>query len=94
MVVLDWVLILVVVEDVLVPATQQPAPQQPAPVLILVVVEDVLVHKKNIGSKGTKSLNPCCSGRCSSTSPTMFLTMGDRIVLILVVVEDVLVLIE
>ena len=32
-------------------------------------MEDGLVHKKNIGSKGTKGLNPCCNGRWSRTRP-------------------------
>ena len=37
-------------------------------VLILVVVEDVLVHAKRFTNVvGTKGLNPCCGGRCSST---------------------------
>ena len=35
-------------------------------------------------------LNPCCSGRCSSTAPGAA-DVDDAVVLILVVVEDVLV---
>ena len=40
----------------------------PGAVLILVVVEDVLVQlDANERTIPANSLNPCCSGRCSST---------------------------
>ena len=61
-------------------------------VLILVVVEDVLVP--NISSfyfDKTSRLNPCCSGRCSSTACNFLMKYHADAVLILVVVEDVLV---
>ena len=38
-------------------------------VLILVVMEDALVpQNKNIFHKKTRSLNPCCNGRCTRTA--------------------------
>ena len=38
-------------------------------VLILVVVEDVLVlNHSAMSASQLEGLNPCCSGRCSSTS--------------------------
>ena len=60
-------------------------------VLILVVVEDVLVHiRLAFGENVQLSLNPCCSGRCSSTNGDIRHSAMSA-VLILVVVEDVLV---
>ena len=62
------VLILVVVEDVLV-LVSFPDSVELTTVLILVVVEDVLVLSRT--SEKTAShmrLNPCCGGRCSSTT--------------------------
>ena len=63
------VLILVVVEDGLVP----PNPYfygNSSCVLILVVVEDGLVLKDfKMTAESLKSLNPCCSGRWSRTRP-------------------------
>ena len=62
-------------------------------VLILVVMEDGLVLKKMWQRKQNAGLNPCCSGRCSSTVERPgFYHPGKHDVLILVVVEDVLVL--
>ena len=61
------VLILVVVEDVLVQAVKA-INEKGFQVLILVVVEDVLVRLHRLWlSLTSRSLNPCCSGRCSST---------------------------
>ena len=65
-----WVLILVVVEDVLVLSKVCYGEAENIPeVLILVVVEDVLVPQP---APAPDRLNPCCSGRCSSTH-TLFL---------------------
>ena len=61
------VLILVVVEDVLVLGGGGHV-LIAGNVLILVVVEDVLVHDVvKLYDNTLHSLNPCCSGRCSST---------------------------
>ena len=55
-------------------------------------MEDDLVLKKMWQRKQNAGLNPCCSGRCSSTVERPgFYHPGKHDVLILVVVEDVLV---
>ena len=55
-------------------------------------MEDGLVLKKMWQRKQNAGLNPCCSGRCSSTVERPgFYHPGKHDVLILVVVEDVLV---
>ena len=86
------VLILVVVEDGLVPI-RLGIKNSIQRVLILVVVEDGLVLTiRNINTTEMTSLNPCCSGRWSRT--TLRLEMYWNClwqVLILVVVEDGLV---
>ena len=62
-------------------------------VLILVVVDDGLVHARGLSySKLLASLNPCCSGRWSSTLLSVFQNVKQTRVLILVVVDDGLVL--
>ena len=70
------VLILVVVEDGLVP----PNPYfygNSSCVLILVVVEDGLVLKDfKMTAESLKSLNPCCSGRWSRTLNLRQVSMG------------------
>ena len=67
MVQLRWVLILVVVEDGLVPTDPVPAQIEDL-VLILVVVEDGLVHDDARAKAALNTcLNPCCSGRWSRT---------------------------
>ena len=62
------VLILIVVEDGLVPMTVQRHTTKPLEVLILVVVDNGLVPRSFgfIISQLT-GLNPCCSGQWSST---------------------------
>ena len=56
-------------------------------------MEDVLVPKEVARyHELVSSLNPCCSGRCSSTLLGLEKMMKADLVLILVVVEDVLVL--
>ena len=78
-------------EDVLVP-TKANASAKSVEVLILVVVEDVLVLGRNGDIRhSAMCLNPCCSGRCSSTEHTYNDCRISDLVLILVVVEDVLV---
>ena len=63
-------------EDVLVPYKKNSF-QRTRSVLILVVVEDVLVQMVMSSlMKLTVSLNPCCSGRCSSTSSKSEWSMG------------------
>ena len=90
---LVWVLILVVVEDVLVPKkVYRQRHAEAKAVLILVVVEDVLVLFSLLSHNFlTLSLNPCCGGRCSSTPQPNVAQPAPQQVLILVVVEDVLV---
>ena len=57
------------------------------------MVEDVLVQSLKVLLVLTfVSLNPCCGGRCSSTSNLRVYAGKWSVVLILVVVEDVLVL--
>ena len=47
-------------------------------VLILVVVEDVLVHIRHTAMSARQiGLNPCCSGRCSSTIIAMYLELEE-----------------
>ena len=61
-------------------------------VLILVVVDDGLVQFKKLAeSANVKSLNPCCSGRWSSTWSQCRRMVSNVLVLILVVVDDGLV---
>ena len=56
-------------------------------------MEDVLVLiQQTTFNKQQVCLNPCCSGRCSSTNENGNGEKANNIVLILVVVEDVLVL--
>ena len=62
-------------------------------VLILVVVDDGLVPKLILLRKGENiCLNPCCSGRWSSTRMVKYGLTAIIMVLILVVVDDGLVL--
>ena len=63
------VLILVVMDNGLVPNAEGRQYINLITVLILVVVEDGLVHlaAKEAASKGNSSLNPCYSGRWSRT---------------------------
>ena len=68
----QFVLILVVVEDVLVPNVSLYLTDE-GRVLILVVVEDVLVLNNSSHLKLNTGLNPCCSGRCSSTGGALAL---------------------
>ena len=64
------VLILIVVDDGLVLAVSLPDSVE-LTVLILVVVDDGLVLPKRSADKETgECLNPCCSGRWSSTWKT------------------------
>ena len=65
------------VEDVLV-LTLEKSGEADIYVLILVVVEDVLVQRKLVWFRSPLgSLNPCCGGRCSSTTVgDMFLSMA------------------
>ena len=56
------------------------------------MVEDVLVQSNGyLSIYGGMGLNPCCGGRCSSTSVSLNEKLYSFNVLILVVVEDVLV---
>ena len=58
-------------------------------------MEDVLVHAVDwMIRNNIQCLNPCCSGRCSSTRLHQPWWATGKSVLILVVVEDVLVLNE
>ena len=64
------VLILIVVEDGLVPFSNTQLRLKPGKVLILIVVEDGLVlSKPSTSSSSEAGLNPYCSGRWSRTRP-------------------------
>ena len=54
-------------------------------------MEDVLVLETICWECDLWGLNPCCSGRCSSTRQRQSYSSNNAKVLILVVVEDVLV---
>ena len=56
-------------------------------------MDDGLVHMER-SYRLHRCLNPCCSGRWSSTSRTLTPRIGEDAVLILVVVDDGLVLLQ
>ncbi len=62
-------------------------------VSILVVLDVALVHIEfqNEMNRLSKSLNPCCAGRCSSTKSSVSAPCDKESVSILVVLDDALV---
>ena len=88
----DRVSILVVLDDALVQELGIRGRVSKWTVSILVVLDDALVrYRRYLSLTGPNRLNPCCAGRCSSTTLSM-LVLSLWLVSILVVLDDALVL--